>query len=75
LQNVISSHAATAEEHFAFLCSWVEELRVPAKRRHQLLHAGRFGWFEHLKHRLWLWRNRAAYELHYRHYARAEPAH
>ena len=67
-KNVIAPNRSIAEEHFALLVSWLEELRVPAARRNQLLLAADFGWMERMKHRLWMLRNRRYYRKHYRDY-------
>ncbi|MGN6641909.1 MAG: hypothetical protein ACTHKU_02790, partial [Verrucomicrobiota bacterium] len=69
-QNVIASNRGVAEELFALLVSWLEELHVPEARKKQLLHAADFGWAERMKHRLWLLRNRWTYQKNYRNYAR-----
>ncbi len=69
-ENVIAAHRRVAEEHFQLLRGWLEELRVPAARRQQLLHAAPFGWFARLEHRMWMFGNRLAYRRNCREYAR-----
>jgi hypothetical protein len=59
-----------AEELFAFLVSWLEELKVSPARQKQMLHDADFGIVERIKHRLWLLRNRWSYQKNYSDYAR-----
>ena len=69
-KDVIAQNRPVAEELFALLISWLEELKVSPARRKQMLHDADFGWVERMKHRLWLLRNRWSYQKNYRDYAR-----
>jgi arylsulfatase A-like enzyme len=71
-QDVAAQNRPVAEELFALLVSWLEELQVPAARRKQLLHDADFGWAERMKHRVWLLRNRWSYQRNYQDYARGK---
>ena len=68
--NVIAANHPVAEQHFQFLCGWLDELRVPQARKEQLLHATEFGRKEKIKHWFWMQRNRWHYWKNYRDYAR-----
>jgi arylsulfatase A-like enzyme len=69
-KNVIAQNYSAAAELFALLVSWLEELKVPAARKRQLLYAADFDWMERMKHRFWMIRNRFSYNKSYRDYAR-----
>ena len=67
-EDVIAKNRPVAEELFALLIFWLEELHVPVARRKQLLHAADFGWVERMKHRLWMLRNHWTYQKNYHDY-------
>jgi arylsulfatase A-like enzyme len=71
-QNVIAANRSVAEHHFGLLCSWFEELGVPASRQQQLLLAAASGWREWVKERALKLRSRLAYEVKYRGYAQIQ---
>ncbi|HZF00448.1 MAG TPA: sulfatase [Methylomirabilota bacterium] len=67
-KNVIADNPKIAEQHFELLRSWLHELEVPPARQRELLRAEKFGWFDKIKHRLWMSRNRRNYFKKYRNY-------
>jgi arylsulfatase A-like enzyme len=71
-QNVLTSNHPEAERLYDLLVRWLEQLKIPAARRQQLLHADNFGWVNQLKHRFWMLGNRCSYLRHYRNYAAAK---
>lgn len=70
-KNVIAENLEIAGQHFDLLQSWLHELEVPPARQRELLRAEKFGWFDKIKHRLWMSRNRRNYVKKYRNYTAA----
>jgi len=68
-QNVIDRHRDVARGHFDLLRSWLQGLNVPEAQQNQLLHGASLGWWQRMKHRFWMARNRKVYEKQFAGYA------